>query len=199
MGEVASPLANIIRKAAEKQVEGPVAKLRKRFTEASGQVFLLCDVSYSMNDFVGNGSMRKCEALQIAVDDVLKHHPKIRVVAFGSIPLELGPNDRMPQAGTSLGSGTDLALALECIRPYKPRKTIIITDGMPDDEDAAEEAAEQLTGAIDTIYCGPEEHPAIHFLKGLAKKYAGTSHMVFDGYREISETIRGLLPPPATP
>jgi hypothetical protein len=95
----------------------------------------------------------------------------------------------------SLGGGTNLAGALEVAARRKPRKTIVISDGLPDSEIAALEAAERMTGAIDTIYCGPDEHPAVQFLQKLSRQTGGRE-VTWDGRHEISGIIRGLLPAP---
>ena len=42
---VSSPLAEIIRKAAQSKTEGPVSKIEKRFKDAGSDIFVLCDVS----------------------------------------------------------------------------------------------------------------------------------------------------------
>lgn len=59
--ELVSPLAEIIRRAAESKADGPIAKIKKRLADASSEVVLLADTSSSMEDLVGHTNMRKCD------------------------------------------------------------------------------------------------------------------------------------------
>ncbi len=91
-----------------------------------------------------------------------------------------------------LWGGTDLAGAIEEAAEMKPGRTIIISDGCPDNEQMATEAVENLSGRVDTVYCGPDGHPAVAYLQSLSRRGGGV-HMTFDGCRELSPMIRGLL------
>ena len=88
--------------------------------------------------------------------------------------------------------------ALKLAATLKPRKTIVISDGQPTDNEAAIlDVAARMTGAIDTIYCGPENnYRPIEFLKRLAKDTGGIQ-TTWTGYRELSGVIRGMLPAPS--
>lgn len=187
--EVASPLRDIIRRAAERKVEGPAAKMRLRMDNASDAVVVLADISDSMRDLIGNANLTKYQHLQIALEDVMTAFPKIRLVVFGSYPKEVAKLPPQPSGSTNLAG------ALEMAAEWKPRKTIVISDGLPDNGDAAIAAADKMTGAIDTIYCGPDAHPAVQFLQRLAKSTGG-QQVTWDGYKPIASCIRGFLPAP---
>ena len=193
--EVAFPLLNIVQRMASTQVQGPVARARKRLDGASDVIAVLADCSGSMGDLVGNSGMTKFRHLQIALADLEQGFPSIKLVAFGSIAKVIKCSAQLPDPtkGMSLGGGTNLAGALELAGQWKPRKTIVVSDGMPDSESAATAAAQAMTGAIYTIYCGPEGHPAIEFLRSLAKDTGGHA-AVWDGRHEITGVIRALLP-----
>lgn len=187
--EIVSPLADIIRRAAESKIEGPFAKLKKRMANASSEIVVLVDTSDSMSERVGNLNMRKCEHMKIALKEVLKYYPKIRIISFGTLVREVDHPDHLPPPS----GGTPLAKALMLAQKFRPRKTIIISDGCPDNQTTAKEAADELTGVIDSVYCGQENHPAADFLESLCKG-AGGARFTWDGYRgEISSVIRGLL------
>ncbi len=187
--EVTSPLRDIIKRAAERQVEGPAGKMKQRFVDASDEIVAVCDCSGSMSDLIGSQNMTKWDHLKIALKDVLLLYPKIRIVAFASYAREVKLNDvPFPAGGTDLGGGLEAAIR------FRPRKTIVISDGLPDNEQYALEAAEQLTGAIDTIYCGPDSHPAIDFLRQLSRDTGGVQ-VTWDGYKTLSSAVRGLLGP----
>ena len=192
MTELSAPLAEIVRRASERTVEGPAAKLKLRFANASDEIIVLCDCSGSMADRLGDLTTSKWEHLRITLEDILKTHPKIRVIAFAS-DAELASGASLP---TPCG-GTDLARGLQLAGQFKPRKTIVISDGMPDSKEHARAAADAMTGAIDTIYCGPDgETEAIGFLRSLARSTGGC-HVTWAGYRSpLGPGIRALLPPP---
>ena len=191
--EVYLPLADVVKRAAQSQVQGPAAKMKRRFADASLEVVVLCDLSSSMLDFIGNSGLRKYEHLAIALKDLMKSFPKVRLVVFNDLPRVLNVAADLPYPA----GGTAMAKALHFIKKWKPRKTILISDGLPDDEQAALAAADQLTGAIDTIYCGPDEHPAVEFLRRLSRDTGGVQ-VTWDGYKgELASSVRALIAPPS--
>lgn len=191
--EIISPLSQIIRRAAESKVVGPIAAIKRRMADASDEVVLLVDTSSSMIETVGGLGMRKCEHLAIAVKDVLPYHPRIRIISFGLLVKEVATADKIP----SPSGGTPLAKALILAQKYKPRKTIIVSDGQSTDAEALViHAAEVLTGTIDCIYCGQDGDYAAAFLQSLCRDSGGVS-FTWDGYKgEIGSRIRGLLGAP---
>lgn len=240
--DLVSPLAEIIKRAAtQTAVEGPAARLRKRFEGCSGIVAVLLDVSGSMQDTVGGvppilvgggapvSRMTKWDHLQYALRDVMNcGHTGLRLIAFGAqvapvgkhqwegnrcirsvttvdgksidckaVRTEANADAQCPAAVPIPCGGTPLDLAIQAAVALKPRKTIIISDGLPDSPEACVAGIEALTGAVDTIYCGPDADPAVQFLRSLARAGAGT-HVTWDGYRQASlgNAIRGLLPAP---
>lgn len=191
--ELSHALLSVIQKASETAVEGPTALRARRMKGASSATVVLADVSPSMVDVIGSSGLRKFDHLKIALQDVLKYHPNIRVVAFASQARDIKNLNALPECGRALGGGTNLGDALRHIHNDRPRKTIIISDGLPDSESDATLAADILTGQIDTIYCGPDSHPAAAFLQGLSKRAGGES-VVWDGYRDgIAPAIRALI------
>lgn len=195
--ELTFALQDIIKRAASTTVEGPAARMRERFTGATSEIVVLADCSGSMCDFIGSSMMSKFQHLQVALADVTKGFPAIRLIAFGSYPLEIANACELPNPHShGLGGSTNLAAALEIAAKHKPRKTIVISDGLPDSESNALDAATRMTGSIDTIYCGPDSHPAVQFLARLSRDTGGTP-ATWDGYKPIAGVIRGLLPAPS--
>ncbi len=194
--EIASPLADIVSRLASKNIQGPAAKLKERFVRASDVVVVLADCSGSMWDLTGFRGMSKYQHLEVALKDVVRAFPAIRLVAFNSTARVISDPSQLPKPS----GGTDLTGALKLAAGWKPRKTIIISDGVPDDESSAFDEARRMTGAIDTIYCGPDQHEACAFLQSLSKECGGVSH-VWTGTSEIGGNqpkelgcvIRGLL------
>jgi hypothetical protein len=65
--------------------------------------------------------------------------------------------------------GTNLAGALIHIRPLRPRRVIVISDGEPNDPEAALAAARALATHVASYFCGDENNfAAIAFLRALS-------------------------------
>jgi hypothetical protein len=192
---LANPLAEIIRRAAKSPAQDRVGKVEKRWEGATPTVVAVLDCSGSMADSIGCHNLSKYDHLKIALKDVRQGVPGLRLVAFNGLVVEVAEVDDLPEPYGS----TDLAGALVVVQKFKPSKTIIISDGLPDDAAAAVRAVEGLTGQVDTIYCGPDGHAAIQFLRSLSRRTGGVS-MAWDGYHApLAEGIRGLLAAPAIP
>lgn len=192
-GDLTNILRDIVSKAANASngSTGDVARMRKRFEGASQKKVALVDVSSSMSSLIGSSDIPKIEHCRIALTDLMTSHPDLIIIAFGSMVRRLKNLKELPDAN-HLWGGTDLTCAIEEAQQLKPARTIIISDGCPDNEQTASDAAENLTGRIDCVYCGPDGHPAVAYLQSLARK-GGGRQMTFDGCLELSPMIRGLL------
>ena len=167
----AAPLSSIIARLQSQPIDNEVTAIKRRIQHASQRKFVLCDLSGSMDDFVGSQGLTKLSLLKTALKDTIKHNSAIEIVGFSNTPFPVkhGDVDRMRTI-----SSTNLALALQYLAQHRPLKTIVISDGMPDDEEAALHAANQITGTIDVIYCGPDGHDsALDFMRRLTKLGGG--------------------------
>ncbi len=124
------------------------------------QQALLLDCSASMREDAGEGKT-KWEALR----SLLPQFGPARRFAFGSRCLETAA---LPQPNGS----TDMADAFATLKRAGIRHAVLITDGEPDDENAALREARGLR--LDIFYVGPP--PAPPFLARLAKATGGTAH-----------------------
>lgn len=200
MGDLTALLLDVVNRAVESDVvEGPASRLEDRQARASSEIVVLADCSGSMADLIGVGGRSKYRQLQIALEEVWRTWPGLKLVAFAEEPKTVARPEALPPP---IGTATNLARALRFAAQWEPRRTIVISDGLPTDErgldggDAANIAAGEMTGAIDTIYCGPEsDTQAIKFLRGLSVRTGGKS-ATWDGWRELGAVIRGLLPAP---
>jgi uncharacterized protein with von Willebrand factor type A (vWA) domain len=190
--ELSSPLAEIIRRAAAKEVKGPASKIMDRMKEATDEVIVLADTSSSMLDWVGHSGMSKEEHLIVALKDVLKRNPKVRIIAFSDMVREMKVEDIEKGHGRQLGCGTNLAAALRFAAPFKPRKTIIVSDGCPNNEKEAEAEAAKITGAIDCVYCGPDDHPAVSWLQSLSRSCGGFTWS-WNGDGAGTQSLSGMM------
>ena len=161
---------------------------------AGQTVVILADVSRSMAEKVGRQG--RVDVLQAALDEVHRASPAAIVIAYANLPeLCSGP---LP----SPSGGTALHLALDRAGAERPRQVIVITDGEPDDEEAALVAADRTSGLIDVIYCGDDSsRQAIDFCRRLARRGGGRyarHDMRCDGAaRLVAREILLLTGPPA--
>lgn len=119
------------------------------------KVCLLLDVSGSMGDPAEPG-IRKIDALRRVVRDLSA--PSI--FAF-SRSCKRVTRETIPEPD----GGTALHLAFARIKSAGMTRSVLITDGLPDDEDAAIREAQGL--ALDILYVGPAPKP--DFLDRLAR------------------------------
>lgn len=159
-------------------------------------VVLLLDCSGSMSNQMRNGK-RRIDGLRDVVADVQKDRPT-RMIGFG-ISSSRGDDiafiGRVPEPN----GGTPLARAIDFAREAGFGRAVVISDGMPDDQEAALEAAGRFGGQIDVVYVGdPEPEDRVwggaKFLLKLAESTGGTS---FDGdlsaVKQLASTVKGLL------
>jgi hypothetical protein len=193
--DLSAPLLQVIRKLQQTPTKGEASRIKRRFANATDAVAVVCDVSPSMLDTIGSYDLRKWDQLRIALADVYLGFPGIHVIAFGSYVRKIAALAELP-AGGALGGSTNMAAAIQAAAELKPRKTIIISDGLPDSTTLAQQEAEAMTGAISAIYCGPEGHPGAEFLYGLARMSGGRG-VVWEGREALTGVVRNLLAAPA--
>lgn len=183
---IANPLQLLIDQAGKAKSTGEVSRLRQRQTSAGSAVLILADVSTSMDGLIG--SKRKIEILREALSSIWPTAEETHLIGFSSLPIHLPDPQSIP---TPSGS-TALHLAIESAKSFSPSRTVIISDGRPDDEMAAIAATDTLTGQIDVIYCGPEDDTqAILFLQRLARRTGGCCYTTPP--QGLLQSVRRLL------
>jgi hypothetical protein len=148
---------------------------------------ILADISTSM--ILPEGARRRCDLLEDVLQRVLAADPTARVIAFGSVPQELpglepGANLKLPPPAGS----TALHLALEHLATGpKPGRITVISDGQPDDPQAALSAARALAPVIvDALYVGADgDRAAIGFMNAL--RLAGGDARGIAGARSLAK------------
>jgi len=90
--------------------------------------------------------------------------------------------------------GTDLVKALNFakVADVPEMRFIVISDGEPDDEQAALDTARKYKNHIDTIYIGSKNGSGQDFLARLASVSSGISAKDFSAH-QLSSTVYGLL------
>lgn len=163
----ANPLQTLINSASVLPARtGIVDEFRARRARSAGDEVILADVSGSMAEPAW-GSKRKIDLLREAVADVSGHY--CRMVAFASRAAPCDAAGIPEPAG-----GTRLDLGLAEVARLRPRTTLVISDGRPDDPDLALAAADAVTGVIHVLYVGPDsDADAMAFMDRLARRGTG--------------------------
>lgn len=146
-----------------------------------------------------SGSMQEIALGQRKVD--LMWQALERVTCIETIDQLLGFNDNLFEVNLDnvpepQGS-TELAPALSSIlQEYRPTSTLVVSDGVPNNRDAALSVAGRFQGVINTLYIGPEDNQAaIAFMRSLATSGAGTASRanIENGVAALSSSMLLLL------
>ena len=150
--DLTNPLSDILRRAQQRPVRDfGFGKVKERMGKSKpGMQVIVADVSSSMSAIV-HDTRTRIALLRAALKDTVTYAPHSKIVAFNYDARVVSPTAHLdPSGGTALHKGLDKAAE------FKPERTVVITDGEPDSQVAALEAAEKMSGIIDCIYCGPE-------------------------------------------
>lgn len=166
-------------------------KVRKDFQK---KIFLL-DISGSMEIYVEGKS--KLDHLRA----IMKDYPESRKVCFSSdVYCSVDRNGNVDCAIPSSAHGsTDLARAIEHLRTLvkRPERIVLISDGDPDDPNAAIREATGFSVPIDIIFIGQKGSSGERFMINLAKLTGGRQFTIEDKsanfQKQLSVKIAGLL------
>lgn len=154
----------------------------------SEEVYLLLDVSGSMDSKMANGKSREV-GLQETVKEITKERP-VKMIAFGG----RDGGAYLVTAIPSSGGGTPLHLAIDLAKQKECGRCVVISDGCPDSVSAAMEAAKKFGGRIDVVFVGNPGEYGEEFLKQLAESTGGTEfHGDLGVPKELGGKIMGLL------
>ncbi|GGE01843.1 hypothetical protein GCM10011390_20860 [Aureimonas endophytica] len=165
-----NPLAAIVKAAAQSlpATSGATAREAERLARETNALVILADVSLSKNERAGG--RRRIDILTDALTHILPDLPEAHRIVFSGAPRALAPTEALPEPH----GGTAMHLAIEAAARHRPMKTVLITDGEPDDRQRTLTAATTLTGTMDVIYCGDDGNAdAIGFLRTLAAQVGG--------------------------
>ncbi len=184
-----NPLQALIQQAAGQPAQaGAIARHQHRASTAGTGQIILADVSGSMAEPAWGGR-RKIDVLREAIAGA----PPARLISFSSRPDVLPSAEAIPEPNGS----TALHLGLEEAAKLRPARTLVISDGRPDDEALALRAADALPGTIDVIYVGPDgDIEAIAFMRRLASRGGGRYYghdLRKASAALLAPAIRGLL------
>jgi Mg-chelatase subunit ChlD len=178
-------------------VVGSISDIAQRNGTSLAESFVSCDavvivdVSGSMAAKDSRGGRSRYDIALEELATLQSHLPgKIAVIAF-SDSVVFVPGGQPP----FMGSGTDLASALRFakVADVPDMRFFIISDGSPDDEQAALNVAKSYSNRIDTIFVGPESYPrGREFLETLARASGGQSTTA-DRVQELAAKVETLL------
>jgi hypothetical protein len=129
MSKLINPLQDILAQASQIEISTlEIDRYSQRIDpkDISQDSLLLLDISESMNESISTG-IRKIDLLRRAVNRPLAVQEK--AIAFNS---SVFPLDRLQDIPDPFG-GTALHLAIQHCFSLRPKQTLIICDGEPDD------------------------------------------------------------------
>lgn len=154
-------------------------------------IVLLFDSSGSMESRDSRGGLSRYDVALQELTDLQQALPgKIAIIVFSSTVVFV-PHGLPPL----LGGATDLTAALEFakIADVADMRFIVISDGQPNNEITALNAARTYVNRIDTIFVGPEKDMMGHaFLRQLASASGGQA-ITADRAKELSSSVQFLL------
>lgn len=166
-------------------------KLSIAETFVYADVVILVDVSGSMNTRDSRGGRSRYDVALEELAYLQRTMPgRIAVVAFSST-VEFVPGGQPP----FLGSGTDLARALQFVRVADGTvRFVLISDGEPDSKVEALDVVRDFSSTIDVVYVGPESDlcSGRRFLEELARARRG-QFVVADRAAELAARVERLL------
>lgn len=189
MPNLTTPLDLVLQQALSLPETGIAENYQSRLTSGNSNVCcLLLDTSGSMNSPC-RGTDKRIDMLRQAVEAI--DWQNYRLFTFDNTCREL----TNPESLICSSGGTNLATGLSTIAKLKPCKTIVISDGEPNNEDDAIAEARKLTGTISTVYIGDDDKKAIAFMRKLSALGCGGSFVqdLGQGHAQLTTTINRLM------
>ena len=134
-------------------------------------VLVIVDVSGSMAVMDSRDGQKRYDVALQELEELQRTLPgKLAILAFSNVVIFV-PSGKPP----FLGMGTNLAGALKFARmaDVPGMRFFVISDGIPDNQQAALAEAAKIKASINCIYVGPEGGPGQRFLEQLASANQG--------------------------
>ena len=155
---------------SEKSLSALVAARAAAAAAAKRHLVIMADTSGSMDYHDAGGGKRRIDVLQTVLNTLRVKHPRIRLFSFATAltPCDAGMLPP-PSGGTNLGG----ALREVAVHLNQHSILILISDGEPDSEQDAFQAAGGIPCRLEVFYVGPEGGPGSAFLAKLAAAVGG--------------------------
>lgn len=158
-------------------------------TARTKRALLLVDCSGSMAHHISAGG-RRIDALRSIVQTLQTTH-RVPVAAFG---LRGGNQVDVVDVVPEPQGSTPLDLAIEFGKTQGATHLVVVTDGEPNSEQSAFEAARIFGGPIDTFFVGDPNSRGMQFASELAAMTGGTSNLSDLGKpKELGSKLRLCL------
>lgn len=200
-------MSNLVSGSSAAPLTGFAAKVAAKQTENGAGVLFLLDCSVSMCDHVAlklkgkiNAERRRIDILRRTVKDLQRAKPNAQMMAFGPVFFQpsgefghtklLAKDEEVPDA---TGGGTPLAEAIDAASKAGALRIVILSDGVPNSQPAALDAARRFGKRIDCLYIGGDDpgDPGAEFLKELAQASGGNYGR--DGLTLGSKALEGKV------
>lgn len=156
------------------------------FAQGARQSVLIADCSSSMASFTANHET-KIAALRTVVKNLREANP-VPVIAFGGFAPFFCDDIPRPSGMTPLHR------AIQFAHREHATHIVLVTDGQPDSQARAFEAAAQFGGPIDCFYIGDGDDEGAEFCRALAARTGGTCNITdLTAPKQLSAKIAGLL------
>ncbi len=186
---------------SNKLVLGSLANIASTSGKSIAETFIdvdaviIVDISGSMSSFDSCDNHEGQTRWHVAGQELVKLQQtmpgKLAVIAFSNNS-RFEPTGILPPVGV-LGHGTNLAGALQfaAMLDMPGMQFVVISDGQPNNQEAAIKAAKAIKANISTVYVGPTGGNGAAFLAKLASQSGGQNACV--GAVELSGTVQRLL------
>lgn len=179
------------RRRAMEQARASLASIAKEAKQSKLDLLLICDVSGSMNRTDCVYGRRRIDVLRDAIANL--EAGSLIIVAFSDSAWVV---NEIPEPGGSTNMAAGIAQAkIFCLG----RRVILLSDGEPDNKDAALAEATSFGQPISTIYCGPEGGAGEDFLRKLSSVTGGKFGNLPPEKataEALKKTVLAMLPPP---
>jgi Mg-chelatase subunit ChlD len=158
------------------------------FVRGFRRSLLLVDCSGSMADRLERTNERRIDALRRVLRQLRSTH-SAPIAAFGGCrQVEIVEDAPEPTGSTPLDDAIDFG------REQGANHLVVITDGEPNSQASAFEAAARFGNPIDVFYIGDAHGFGLTFARELARRTGGEAHLSdVSATKQLSSQIAGLL------
>jgi len=155
--------------------EKAIQAFNAALTHEKSNVVIIGDVSGSMNEAVRTTGQSKFDAMRDCMLRVVSRMESAAVILFADHServLSFEAFDQLrpsPFSRGRLGYGTKLHGALRAAAKLNPEHIVVISDGQPNNPQAALDTARTMLCRIDVYYCGNGASHEVQFCRDLAQ------------------------------
>jgi hypothetical protein len=152
--------------------EKAIQAFNAALTHEKAEKVIIGDVSGSMLDKINAIEKSKFDVMRDCMLRVVSKLDRAAVILFASQAQRVTTFDAITENAPSyarLGGGTNLAGALRAAAKLNPEHIVVISDGQPNNAQAALDTARTMLCRIDVYYCGNGASHEVQFCRDLAQ------------------------------